>query len=67
MGSSITTSTTYTQGTLIVDAYDAVSKEMVWRGTGTVTVKDDPAKQVKQVKSILTKMGTQWDKILAKR
>jgi len=51
----------------IVDAYDSASKEMVWRGTGTVTVKDDPAKQVKQLKSILTKMGKQWDKILDKR
>ena len=67
MGSSITTSTTYTRGTLIVDAYDSASKEMVWRGTGTVTVKENPTKQVNQIKSILTKMGKQWDKILAKR
>ena len=37
----------------------------MWRGTGTVTVKDKPAKQTKQIDSILAKMGKMWDKILA--
>jgi hypothetical protein len=35
----------------------------VWRGTGTVTVKDKPEKQIKEVDSILTKIGKKWDKI----
>jgi hypothetical protein len=38
---------------------------MVWRGSGTVTVKDKPEKQVKQVENILKKLGKKWDKILA--
>ena len=38
---------------------------MVWRGTGTVTVKSKPEKQTKQVEKIFTKMGSRWDKILA--
>ena len=64
MGSSTTTATTYTDGTLILDAYDPETKKMVWRGTGTVTLKSKPEKQAKQVDKILTKMGTKWDKIL---
>lgn len=64
MGSSTTTATTYTDGTLILDAYEPASKKMVWRGTGTVTLKSKPEKQAKQVDNILTKMGKKWDKIL---
>jgi len=64
MGGSTTTATTYTDGTLIIDAYEPSEKKMVWRGTGTVTIKAKPEKQVKQVDNILRKMGTKWDKIL---
>lgn len=64
MGSSTTTATTYTDGTLIIDAYEPSEKKMVWRGTGTVTLKSKPEKQAKQVDKILDKMGNKWDKIL---
>jgi len=64
MGSSTTTASTYTDGTVIVDAYESADKQMVWRGTGTVTVKAKPEKQAKQIQSIMTKMGKKWDKIL---
>ncbi len=63
MGSSTTYATTYTEGTLIIDLYDPETKKLVRRGTGTVTVKDKPEKQVKQVDKILTKIGAKWDKI----
>jgi flagellin-like hook-associated protein FlgL len=65
MGSSTTYATTYTEGTLIFDAYEPGDKKLVWRGTGTVTVKAKPEKQIKQVDKILTKLGAKWDKILA--
>ena len=65
MGSSTTTASSYTEGTLIIDAYEPGEKKMVWRGTGTVTVKAKPEKQTKQIDNILTKMGNKWDKILA--
>ena len=65
MGSSMTTEQTYTDGTLVIDAYDAKEKKMIWRGTGTVTVKAKPEKQIQQVDNILTKLGNKWDKILA--
>ncbi len=58
-----TTSRSYTEGTLIVDAYDGRTRAMVWQGTGTVTLKDDPAKQRKQITRILDKIGKRWNKI----
>lgn len=64
-GAATTTETTYTIGTLIVDAYDGKEKKMVWRGTGTVTVKADPDKQTKQIDKIIAKMTDKWHKILA--
>jgi hypothetical protein len=65
MGSSTTQQVNYTDGTLIIDAYDASDKKMIWRATGTVTVKAKPEKQIKQVENILEKIGKRWDKILA--
>ncbi len=64
MGSSSTQQINYTDGTLLIDAYDSTDKKMIWRGTGTVTVKAKPEKQIKQVENILTKIGAKWDKIL---
>ncbi|MEE4271319.1 MAG: DUF4136 domain-containing protein [Thermoanaerobaculales bacterium] len=64
MASSTTTARNYTEGTLIFDLYDAAEKKMIWRATGTVTVKDDPDKQAKQVEKILNKIGKKWRKIM---
>ena len=64
MGMSTTTASTYTDGTLIVDAYEPGEKKMVWRGTGTVTIKSKPEKRAKQIDSIMAKMGARWAKIL---
>ena len=64
-GMSTTTASTYTEGTLIVDAYEPLDKKMVWRGTGTVTLKAKPEKRTQQVNKIMAKMGAKWDKILA--
>ena len=67
MGTSTTTASTYTEGTLIVDAYEPGEKNMIWRGTGTVTLKEKPEKRAKQITKIMTKMGKRWKKILAKQ
>ena len=64
-GMSTTTASTYTEGTLIVDAYEPADNQMVWRGTGTVTLKAKPEKRTQQVNKIMAKMGDKWDKILA--
>jgi hypothetical protein len=65
MGSSTTQQYNYTDGTLIIDAYDGNEKKMIWRASGTVTVKAKPEKQTRQVQSILEKIGKKWQKILA--
>ena len=65
MGSSTTQARNYTEGTLIFDAYDSTDKKMIWRATGTVTVKDKPENQIKQVEKILNKIGKKWGKIMA--
>ncbi len=65
MGSTQTTAHNYTNGTLLIDAYEPDDKKMIWRGTGTVTVKSKPEKQTEQVNKILAKIGNKWDKILA--
>ena len=44
MGSSTTRVRTYTVGTLIVDLFDAQTKQAIWRGTASDTVPEDPAK-----------------------
>ena len=62
-GSATTTATTYTDGTLVIDGYEPGEKKLVWRGTGTVTLKSKPENQYKQVDNILNKMGKKWDKI----
>ncbi|MDH3629170.1 MAG: DUF4136 domain-containing protein [Acidobacteriota bacterium] len=62
--SATTTATTYTEGTLIVDAYDAGENTMIWRGAGTVTVASKPEKRLKQIEKILDKLGGKWKKIL---
>jgi hypothetical protein len=65
MGTSTTTESTYTEGTLIIDAYDSGDKKLVWRGTGTVTVKAKPEKVTQQIDNIVSKLGEKWKKILA--
>jgi hypothetical protein len=64
-GTSTTRATTYTDGTLILDAYNPDDKQLIWRGTGTVTLKSKPEKVDKQIDNIFNKMGKKWDKILA--
>lgn len=64
MSGGTTTETVYTDGTLVIDAYEPGKKELVWRGTGTVTLKAKPEKRTKQIDNILSKMGNKWDKIL---
>ena len=64
MGTSTTTASTYTTGTLLVDAFEPTEKKMVWRGSGSVTLKQKPEKVAQQIDKVLAKMGQKWDKIL---
>jgi hypothetical protein len=51
-----TTTRTYTKGTLVVDIWDARTKQLVWRGTAVDTVSDDPKKNDRNVQKALEKL-----------
>jgi hypothetical protein len=48
----------YDETTLVIDIYDAAKKEMVWRGTVTGVVKENPSQeeQQKNIDTVVTKM-----------
>jgi Domain of unknown function (DUF4136) len=48
--SSQTTVTRYTRGTLVVDLSDAHTKQLVWRGTATDIMNEDPAVNAEKVR-----------------
>ena len=51
-----TTVKTYLKGTLVVDLFDADTKKLVWRGTATDTVSDNPAKNAEKIDKAVDKM-----------
>jgi hypothetical protein len=51
-----TTVTPVTTGTLIVDIVEAKSNRMMWRGTGSDTVGDDPAENEKKINEAVARM-----------
>lgn len=59
---STTTANTYERGTLIIDFWDANSKEMVLRGSASAVVKASPEKQEKQIYKAIKKMVAEFDK-----
>ncbi len=56
MGTATTTVRSYDVGTLVVDMFDARSKQAIWRGSASGTVPSSPAKVDAQVEAGLTKM-----------
>jgi hypothetical protein len=59
-GMATTTAYTYMVGTLIVDLYDAKTKELVWRGIGQDTLSDKPEKNAQKVTKALDKMFKEY-------
>ena len=57
-----TTVRSYERGTLIIDAWDAETNELIWRGTATGSVKKDPKKARKAIDRALAKIVKKWDK-----
>jgi hypothetical protein len=56
----------YQKGTLVVDIWDAASKELVWRGQVTDTLPDNVQKAEKLVVRAINKMAEQGRKLWAK-
>ena len=55
-GLATTTVETYTEGTLIVDLFATRTKKLVWRGTATDTLSDDPTKIADRIQKAAEKM-----------
>ncbi|MGZ4788598.1 MAG: DUF4136 domain-containing protein [Terriglobales bacterium] len=53
---AITTPVTYRVGTLVVDLYDSKTKQLVWRGTATDTLSEDPSKNQNKLKDAVDDM-----------
>ena len=51
-----TTVNSYEVGTLVVDLFDAKTKEAVWRGTATKTLSDKPEKNERSLNEAVAKM-----------
>jgi hypothetical protein len=60
---STTTVRTYTQGTFIIDIWDAREKTIVWRGTAVATVSENPEKNLKRMQKAVRKMAKKWNKM----
>jgi hypothetical protein len=56
MGSATTTTTEYLVGTLVVDIFDAKSKQLVFRGSASDELSDKPDKDAKKLDKATSKM-----------
>ena len=59
-GGGMATVQTYTEGSLIVDLYDASTKKMVWRGVATATVSSKPEKNAEKIDKSLMKLFARY-------
>jgi Domain of unknown function (DUF4136) len=55
-GTATTTASTYTEGTLIIDMFDAKTKDLIWRGTAIDTLSSKPEKNEKKLAKVVEKM-----------
>jgi hypothetical protein len=56
MGTATTTTYTYTEGTLLIDIFDAKSKELIFRGSATDTLSNTTEKNQKKLTKALNKI-----------
>nr|WP_172834292.1 DUF4136 domain-containing protein [Nitrospira japonica] len=52
----MTTPTTVVIGTIHVDIYDAKNKQMIWRGTGSDTVSQNPEENTEKIREVASAM-----------
>ena len=63
VGISTANTSTYEQGTLIIDIWEAESKKLVWRGVAVDAFVDDPDKADKKIAKAIQKMIKKWRKM----
>ena len=64
-GAVSTTASTYERGTLVVDIWDAKTDEIVWRGTASAVIPENPEKARKTIEKALEKMVKQFKELKA--
>ena len=62
MGEATATEQDYKEGTLVVDLYDAKTKQLIWRGSAEDTVSNDAAKNEKNLDKSVVKMFKKFKK-----
>jgi len=60
---SVSRVTPYTQGTLIIDIWDAREKTLIWRGSASAAVAKNPEKNIKKVDKAIKKLIKKWQKM----
>jgi hypothetical protein len=65
-GMTTTTPIVHEAGTLVIDIWDAKSETLVWRGTLSGTIPENPQKASKKVESGIEKIVRKWQKMRAK-
>jgi len=63
-GMATTTVSTFTEGTLVIDAYTPPDNKMVWRGIAEAAVSDNPETTTKHIEKSLDELFEKWQKIL---
>lgn len=60
MGEATTTTETYKVGTLVVDLFDAKSKQLIWRGNSSDTLSNNSNKNIQNLDKDVEKMFKQF-------
>jgi Domain of unknown function (DUF4136) len=63
VGVSTARTSTYEQGTLIIDIWEAETKKLVWRGVAVDVFSDNPDKADKKIDKAIGKMIKKWRKM----
>jgi hypothetical protein len=58
-----TTVRSYTQGTFVIDVWNAKEETLVWRGVAIATVSQNPEKNAKKIEKAIKKMHKRWQKM----
>jgi len=66
LSTSQTTVRSYTRGTLIIDLWDAKTKQLVWRGTAEDVVPENPEKAARKIDEAVAKMSDEFKKMRKK-
>ena len=63
MGATSFQTNTYDKGSLVIDIWDTKTKQAIWRGTATASLKEDPKKMTKLIDKVVEKMVKKFRKM----